>query len=161
MAARVQVQCPQDYASCESQLKRAVLIVLAQHSARAKASLTVVITDNETLRQLNRRHREINAPTDVLSYPAPKLPASIASEGEHLGDVLIAYDYVVSQARARGTSLEDTLCLLVIHGTLHLLGYRHDTDEECEKMWLAQANALERLGICNSIVDRYETIKNE
>lgn len=161
MAARVQVQCPHDYAICESRLKRAVLIVLAQHSARKNASLTIVITDNETVRQLNRRHREIDAPTDVLAYPAPKLPAFMELEREHLGDVLIAYDYVVSQAKARGTGLEDTLCLLAIHGTLHLLGYRHDTGEECEKMWLAQANALARLGICNSVVDRYEITKNE
>lgn len=121
--------------------------------------MTIVITCAETLRELNRRHRQVNAPTDVLSFAASPLPDDIDQDQGYLGDTLIAYDYAALQAETRGACLEDTLCLLVIHGALHLLGYKHDTPEACAQMWSAQARALQSLGISISIVDRYETVK--
>ena len=159
MASHIQLQNPDEYALGEERLKRAAQTVLDQHPAYSSASLTIVITSTETLRECNRRHRQVNAVTDVLAFAASALPEEIGQEQSYLGDILIAPEYAAVQAEAKGVGLADTLCLLVIHGTLHLLGYKHDTKDACDRMWLAQANALESLGISSAIVDRYERTK--
>ncbi len=159
MATQIEFHNPDQYRLNEERLKRAAQTVLDQHAAHGRARMTIVISSEGDLRQLNQRHRLIDAPTDVLSFAAPSMPDEISEEQAYLGDVIIACEYATAQAAARGTRLEETLCLLVIHGTLHLLGYTHDAPEACERMWEAQAKALESLGINRALVDRYETIK--
>ncbi|RMG87871.1 MAG: rRNA maturation RNase YbeY, partial [Chloroflexi bacterium] len=68
----------------------------------------------------------------------------------------IAYPYASAQAERLGHNLNDSLALLVIHGTLHLLGFEHDTIEAKQAMWDAQAQALTALGIATSIVPDLE-----
>lgn len=159
MATQIQFHNPDQYRLNEERLKRAAQTVLEQCAAYPRAGMTIVITSQDNLRELNQRHRLIDAPTDVLSFAAPSLPDEISEEQTYLGDVIIACEYAAAQAAAKGAPLEETLCLLVIHGTLHLLGYTHDAPEACERMWEAQAKALESLGINRALVDRYETVK--
>src|SRR5690606_35678638 len=116
---------------------------------RATAELSVVITDDETIRQLNRDYRGVDEPTDVLSFAAHgeqedseqggapvHLPPEAAAElADYLGDILIAYPYSMAQARHYGTDPAAELRLLVVHGTLHLLGYDHDSPEAESAMW--------------------------
>ena len=124
-------------------LERAVLAVLAYQSA--DGDLTIVLTDDAQLRELNRDYLGIDAPTDVLSFPASETDPETGRR--YLGDILISVPRAGEQARAAGHALEAEVQLLVVHGSLHLLGYDHAEDEEKVQMWKAQAEVLERLGL--------------
>jgi probable rRNA maturation factor len=143
------------YVVDQQRLTHAITTVLDQHEIDRSSSLTVVVHDNEAQQQLNLAHRQIDAPTDVLSFPSDPLPEAITDEPPYLGDLLIAYPYTAKVADQRQVSIDDVLCLLVIHGTLHLLGYDHLTDEEKAEMWAAQADALVAVGIAPRLVDVY------
>ena len=155
----IRVHNSEGYRVSEDRLVRAAQAILDQHPAQNRARLSIVITSDNAMTELNRRYRQSDGPTDVLSFAAPALPAEISNEQAYLGDVVIAHEFASAQAAKKGACPEDTLCLLAIHGTLHLLGYTHDTAEACELMWTAQANALQCLGINLALVDRYETVQ--
>ncbi|MDQ7026868.1 MAG: rRNA maturation RNase YbeY [Anaerolineae bacterium] len=139
-----------------SRLQQAAQTVLVQQAVEADSTLTIVITSDEAQQALNKQHRKIDAPTDVLSFPADPLPSELSEDGLYLGDLIIAFPYANSQAKREGHALGDSLALLVIHGTLHLLGYDHDTPENRRAMWAAQATALKALGIDETIVPALE-----
>jgi probable rRNA maturation factor len=129
-------------------LTAAITDLLAVHLINRDGAVTVVIASDEYVRDLNKQFRGVDAPTDVLSFPAdaaPPPPDWLDAEDEalpYLGDMVIAYPYTVRQAAELGHRLDDELTLLVIHGTLHLLGYDHDTPEHQAEMWAIQAEAL-------------------
>ena len=124
-------------------LERAALAVLEHQSA--DGDLTIVLTDDVQLHELNREYLGIDAPTDVLSFSASETDPETARR--YLGDILISVPRAEEQARAAGHMLEAEVQLLVVHGALHLLGYDHAEAEEKTRMWKAQAEILERLGI--------------
>ncbi len=124
-------------------LRRAAQAVLAHQQVPSPAALTLWVSDDATLRQWNRRFRGVDAPTDVLSFPAGERDPD--SGAVYLGDVLISYPRAAAQARAGGHSVADELTLLVVHGVLHLLGYDHATPEEKARMWAAQGAVLRAL----------------
>jgi probable rRNA maturation factor len=88
--------------------------------ARARGTVTVAVVPDRRVRELNRRYRRRNAPTDVLSFPA--------DEPGELGDVVIALGVARRQAGAAGHSLGTEFRVLALHGLLHLLGYDHERD---------------------------------
>lgn len=117
-----------------------------KHSEKASGSdLTIVMTGDAEIQQLNRDFLEIDAPTDVLSFPADYTDPD--TDANYLGDVIISYPRAVEQAAAGGHPLNAELQLLVTHGVLHLLGFDHAEPEEKEEMWSVQAEILSRLGI--------------
>jgi len=124
-------------------LERAALAVLAHQSA--DGDLTIVLTNDSQLRELNRDYLGIDAPTDVLSFPASETDPETTRR--YLGDILISVPRAADQAQGAGHALEAEAQLLVVHGTLHLLGYDHAEAEEKAQMWKAQAEVLERLGL--------------
>lgn len=107
--------------------------------------LTIVLSDDRQLQALNRQYLDIDAPTDVLAFPAGQMDPE--SGALYLGDVLISEPRARAQAQAGGHALEAELQLLVVHGVLHLLGYDHADEDEKAHMWAAQAAALESLGL--------------
>lgn len=125
---------------------------VAQHTLEVEqvrdGEVTVVITDVERVQELNRAFRGVDAPTDVLAFPArgatePDMPPS--PEGAaYLGDVIIAFPVAETQAAKYGHTVQEELRLLVVHGVLHLLGYDHSTPEEEAVMWERQAQILGR-----------------
>jgi len=139
----------------------AVVAVLDQHEVDRTSGVTVVFQTDEEVRTLNFAHRDIDAPTDILSFPAEPLPADITDEPPYLGDLIIAYPYTSAVAKHNSVDLADVLCLLVIHGTLHLLGYDHLTDDEKTEMWSAQADALKAINIAPDIVEQYGDINDD
>lgn len=155
MSANIQLQNLNDSPLDAARLTHAAQAVLDKSCERSRASLSIVIADSDTLRQYNRQHRQIDAATDVLSFPALPLPNAIDADAVYLGDIVIAYDYVAAHCQARGCCLSDTLCLLVVHGTLHLLGHDHDFALSRERMWRLQAAALQTLGISPALVNEY------
>ncbi len=134
-------------------IQEAVAAVL-DHLGLDVARLTVVIGTESQVQALNRDYRGVDRPTDVLSFPAmaetpgDDLPPELAAELAHyLGDVVIAYPYAARQAARYGHPVAEELCLLAVHGVLHLLGYDHDTPERQAEMWAVQDAVLRRLGL--------------
>ncbi len=116
-------------------LKKAARAALAQQRVSDRVELTIVITGNVQLRALNRQYRQIDAPTDVLSFDGD-------GDERYLGDVIISYPKAKEQAKAGGHPIAAELQLLVVHGVLHLLGHDHYSPAEKAQMWQAQAAAL-------------------
>ncbi|MBI3170308.1 MAG: rRNA maturation RNase YbeY [Chloroflexi bacterium] len=111
----------------------------------AHADMTIVLTDDRQLHELNLDYLNVDAPTDVLSFPAGEVDPE--TEALYLGDIAISIPRAMQQAQTGGHPVEAEAQLLVVHGTLHLLGYDHSTDEEKAVMWAEQAKVLERLGL--------------
>jgi len=127
-------------------------IALLEQAARAAldhqsadGDLTLVLTDDEQLRLLNRDYRGVDAPTDVLSFPASETDPETGRR--YLGDILVSISRAETQARAAGHPIEDEARLLVVHGVLHLLGHDHADADEKAKMWKAQSTILDSLGL--------------
>ncbi|MCX6048668.1 MAG: rRNA maturation RNase YbeY [Chloroflexi bacterium] len=135
----------------------AAVAELLRQAGKSSAALTIAITDDAYIQQLNQEYRDVDAPTDVLSFPSQStdptvdatlaLPPELVAELEnYLGDLVIAYPYTVAQAAHYQNSVPSELRLLAVHGVLHLLGYDHATPEEEDAMWAAQERALAALG---------------
>ena len=108
--------------------------------------LSLVFTDDEAIQKLNAEWRDKDKPTNVLSFPAfPVEPGDPLPP--MLGDIVLAYETVVSEAELEQKPLENHITHLIIHGLLHLLGYDHETDEEAEEMEALERRALARLAI--------------
>ena len=112
--------------------------------AKAK-SLTVALSDDRRVQALNKRDRKKDKPTNVLSYPS--------GERTFLGDVVLARQTVWREAREQRKALADHVAHLVVHGTLHLLGYDHETsDADAERMEALERRILGKLGIADPYV---------
>src|SRR5215207_330484 len=129
----------------EPLLERAANAVLEHASQPLGAELSIVLTDDAHLHELNRDYLGVDAPTDVLSFPASETDPETGAR--YLGDILISIPRAQAQADAAGHPLEAEVQLLVVHGVLHLLGYDHADTEEKARMWKAQAEILEGLGL--------------
>jgi probable rRNA maturation factor len=124
----------------EALVLRAAQAVLDGEGADGEG-VTLLLTDDETVRDLNARFRNKDAATNVLSFPAPPNPE------RHLGDVALAYGVCAREAVEQGKPLGHHLQHLVAHGVLHLLGYDHMTDEEAEAMEGLERVVLAGLGV--------------
>jgi probable rRNA maturation factor len=107
--------------------------------------LSIVLTDDAQLQQLNHDYLGVDAPTDVLSFPASETDPE--SNITYLGDILISVPRAHQQAVAAGHPLESEVQLLVVHGVLHLLGHDHARQAEKSRMWAAQTAILESIGL--------------
>jgi probable rRNA maturation factor len=110
--------------------------------------VTLVITDDQGIQELNRDFSGNDTPTDVLAFSArEEVGAFVVSPemGGYLGDVIVSYPRAASQAREQGHSVQHELYTLVVHGVLHLLGYDHASDEEKSLMWARQGAILRAL----------------
>jgi probable rRNA maturation factor len=127
-------------------LERAARLTLeTSNPLHADADLTIVLTDDRQLHELNLDYLGVDAPTDVLSFPASESDPETGST--YLGDILISIPRTMQQAEAAGHPVEAEAQLLVVHGVLHLLGHDHADEEEKAVMWAEQAKVLERLGL--------------
>jgi len=108
---------------------------------RRKGDVTILLTTSRKLRALNHRFRGKDKATNVLSFPA--------GEKAYLGDIAIAYGVAATEARREKKPLIDHAAHLALHGTLHLLGYDHETDHEAELMEALETKLLARMGIAD------------
>jgi probable rRNA maturation factor len=106
-----------------------------------EGSISVLLTDDATLADLNGRFLGKPKPTNVLSFPAPPNPEN------HLGDIALAYGVCAREAAEQGKTLAQHLSHLTVHGVLHLLGYDHESDGEAEAMEVLERTVLEVLGV--------------
>lgn len=142
-------------------LRRAAEQTLALEGTPEPCALTIAIEDDAAVAALNRQFRGCDAPTDVLSFPADGPPVELPDEPVYLGDLVIAFPYAAAQAEHEGHALMDSLSLLVVHGTLHLLGYDHGEADARRAMWAAQEVALRALGLSPDLVPALEFSSHE
>jgi len=117
-----------------------------QRSSR-NADLTIVLSDDKHLQELNLQWMGIDAPTDVLSFPSDEIDPE--NGNRYLGDILISVQRASDQAKTAGHSIEAEISLLTVHGILHLMGHDHADAAEKTKMWKAQGEILTLLGLGN------------
>lgn len=108
--------------------------------------MSIILVDNKKIHEINLDYRNIDRPTDVISFAA--IDSSISHElGYELGDIYISIDKVYEQAKAYNHSVMREFAFLVTHGTLHLLGYDHIEYDEEQVMFKKQDEVLSILGI--------------
>ncbi|MCG8440931.1 MAG: rRNA maturation RNase YbeY [Caulobacterales bacterium] len=105
------------------------------------APAVVAFADDDVVRTLNREHLGVDAPTNVLAFPALESPEPL------LGDIVLAFDTIEREARDARIPLHDHVSHLIVHGFLHLQGYDHQTDDEADLMESLERRALAQLGI--------------
>ena len=117
--------------------------VLAAEGVPSGAELSVVVTDDETVRELNRRFLGVDAPTDVLSFGLEAEDGFVTPPGSarQLGEIIISHPTAARQAGEAGHPLGEELAHLLVHGSLHLLGYDHES--RADALWMrAREEAL-------------------
>jgi probable rRNA maturation factor len=129
----------------EQLMENAAVQALRHQAAPEDADLTIVLTDDAQLHTLNRDYLNVDAPTDVLSFPSDQTDPETGSR--YLGDILLSVERAAVQAAGAGHSVEAEAQLLVVHGVLHLLGHDHADPAEKARMWKAQAEILSSLGL--------------
>lgn len=118
----------------------------SQGGRESALEISVLLTNDEGMRRLNKRYRRIDAPTNVLSFPPASGPHSA---GPLLGDVVLAAETVRRQAALAEKALEEHMAHLLVHGVLHLLGYDHEAADEAEEMEELERVALRKMGIAD------------
>ncbi|HME85717.1 MAG TPA: rRNA maturation RNase YbeY [Roseiarcus sp.] len=120
-------------------------------SPREGASVSLCLSDDARVRELNARWRGLDKLTNVLAFPAAR--AGGLGEAPVLGDIALAYETVAREAETSGVPLADHYCHLVAHGFLHLMGYDHQTDDEAGRMEAIETRILARLGVADPYAD--------
>lgn len=125
-------------------------------------SVSLITVDNEAIKEINSEHRDIDRPTDVLSFPAieyeeegglpdvescPEVYFDPENDSLYMGDIIVSLDKVKSQAEEYGHSTYREFSFLLIHSCLHLMGYDHMDEEEEKRMFSLQREILDELEI--------------
>ena len=135
----------------------------ASTKVSAKASVSLWLCDDAQMRQLNQQHRQIDRPTNVLSFPAYDMASDMAGDlvGQQidgdapalLGDIVIAAETVMREADDMQMPVADHLTHLFVHGMLHLFGHDHIDDEMAEIMEILEVKFLGNIGVPNPYQD--------
>ena len=131
-------------------LKKSIKYTLYKECLYRQAEVSIVLTDNEYIQELNEKYRGINTPTDVLSFPMIDDFNNITLSDETellLGDIVISIEKVDEQSKEFGHSFNRELIFLAVHGLLHLLGYDHEDKEDEEKMRSKEKDILASINI--------------
>ncbi len=117
------------------------------------AEISVLICDADTIHELNRDYRNVDAPTDVLSFALNEGEDDIPEEEKALGDIVINLDRAIAQAEEFGHSKEREMAYLSVHGFLHILGYDHYDPEEKKAMRKAEEDILSACGLTRIVTE--------
>ena len=140
----------------EEMISKAAEAVLECENHDFDAEISVTLTDNDEIREINREHRGIDKETDVLSFPlydfeTPSVfdEAQVSIDGvvRVLGDIVISVEKIIAQAAEYGHSVEREMSYMTVHSMLHLLGYDHMTDEDKALMRSREEKVMEYLNI--------------
>lgn len=135
-------ELPEDFLQ---DIERAVQTALLLEERRGDVCVRVV--DEDEIQALNSAFRQVDAVTDVLTFPAAEGETLLAPPDDYLGDIAICYARAVSQAETLGHSLRRELCFLAVHGALHLCGYDHESPDDDARMCQKQNDILHELGV--------------
>jgi probable rRNA maturation factor len=143
MSHRIFVHAEGEFAHVAEALEAASLAAL-RHENAAPGEISIVLVGEDRMRQFNLQFADMDKPTDVLAFTDGSVDPD--SDTTYHGDIIICFPIAEMQASIGGTSLSDELCLLAVHGVLHLLGYDHSTEEKKSEMWKTQSGILQQLG---------------
>ncbi len=163
MSLQIELTCPPlpdlDFQTVAETVTEAVI---REENCPYECQIGLILTDDPSIRRLNREYRQIDRATDVLSFPMQEPDAFLdyalleEKQEDHfdpdtgellLGDIIISLDRVTKQAEAYGHSVKREYAFLIAHSMLHLFGYDHEDPDEAKKMEEKQRIILERLGI--------------
>ena len=133
----------------EAVVERAAVAALGSKAG----GIVILLTDDETVRDLNDRFRGKDRPTNVLSFPAAKMPGA---NPQPLGDIVLAYGVCAREAEEQSKTLRNHLTHLVVHGVLHLQGRDHEDDAEAEAMEAEERSILASLGVSDPYTLPYD-----
>ena len=125
--------------------------VAVADEADGEFEVSVMLTDDSHIRELNRTWRGKDKPTNVLSFPAPEPPGPLSPR--HLGDIALAYETLARESEEESKELAHHFAHLIVHGVLHLLGHDHEVEAEAEIMEGLEVKALATLGIADPYRD--------
>ena len=133
------------------ELARSTVTAVLADAGRAdpECDIAVLFTSDAEMAAINAEWRGKDKPTNVLSFPTPEDMPVPAGEPRSLGDIVLAHGVIASEAVEQGKTLRDHTTHLIVHGTLHLLGYDHETNGEAEEMEALETRILKGLGISN------------
>lgn len=131
------------------QLKSLAKQVLQAEDCGKNTEVSILLTNDEEIAELNKEYRDTEGPTDVLSFSQVEGDEEFAPDmDEHLlGDIVISVETAKRQAEEAGKSTEDEVHMLLTHGLLHLLGYDHAEPEEAEQMFARQNELLNSIKV--------------
>lgn len=138
----LEAECPR---GTEDIIKRAACAALNEE--HASGDISVLVTDDNGIWEMNKDYRNVDRPTDVLSFPSNEGDALSSVPDSFLGDIAISINRAKAQAFEYGHSFERELSFLTVHGCLHILGYDHMTDEDRQTMFALQDKILNDTGI--------------
>jgi probable rRNA maturation factor len=113
----------------DDDLESLAVFVLSTEGATGSWEVTVALVDDARLQSLHREFMGIDTPTDIMTFPVDESPGEIQG-----GELVISVDHAVTQASAWGLSPDEEIAFLVVHGLLHLCGWRDDADEQRQRM---------------------------
>ena len=130
-------------------VRKAILATLDYEGVDVDCEVSVTFTDNEGIHAINKEFRNIDRPTDVLSFPQVNYDeGEELMEGDMLGDIVLSLERAREQAAEFGHSFERECAFLCAHSTLHLLGYDHElSDEDDADMRRRQSEIMEKMGL--------------
>lgn len=117
------------------------------------AEVSIILTDDSEIHQINKQYRNVDRPTNVLSFEL--------GDDVLLGDIYISYDTVKKEAREQEISFHDHVAHMVVHGVLHLMGYDHITDDEAQIMEFKEIKVLQKMGINNPYADEVRCVNGD
>lgn len=126
---------------------RKVIDIAIKNQKLDNLEFNIIIVDNNYIHELNKNYRNIDRPTDVITFALEDYEDGIKLEHRMLGDIYISIDKAISQAEEYGHDLRREICFLAVHGFLHLLGYDHMEKEEEEIMFSLQEEILNEANI--------------
>ncbi len=138
-------------------LKKTVILCLKEEEIKVGCEINMLLTNDESIRQINAQFRDVNTPTDVLSFPMARIEkGEIFDEGSDydidegllmIGDIVISMETAQRQSEQYGHSFEREIAFLTAHGVFHLLGYDHENMQDETEMIEKQKAVLGKLGL--------------
>lgn len=135
-------------------IEKVILGTLSVENFRTDVEISISFVDDQTIHELNKKFREIDKPTDVLSFPLLDFVDGVCDYDEYLetdllaiGDIVVSIETVKRQAELYGHSFERELGFMIAHSMLHLLGHDHMKEEEEKVMMLKQEKILQDVGL--------------
>jgi probable rRNA maturation factor len=150
---QVATSIPISLAQAEVERWVAAALDAADHAGRYEVSVRIV--DDQESQSLNKQYRDKDSPTNVLSFPFEMLDGLPDDIVQPLGDLVICEPVIGREATEQGKDVNAHRTHMVIHGTLHLLGYDHQTDEHAATMETLEIGVLQKFGIENPYIDNH------
>lgn len=141
----------------QNKLQAGLDAVAKIHNLAEKTEVSLTLTDDETIHELNKTYRKVDRPTDVLSFALDEgdEPELIDAPEEHLlGDIIISAETAERQGNEFGHGLEREIIYLAVHGLLHLLGYDHINEDDKKVMRAKEEEALRAIKLSEEYLEK-------